>query len=73
MKDFIKELKEDKTAMQSLYALIVILGFVGIMVLINPIILLWAFTILIGGLLFLLLWALVYWLIDEIKNDNIGF
>ena len=71
MKDFIKEIKEDKTAMQSLYALIVILGFVGIIVLINPIILLWAFTILIGGLLFLLLWALVYWLIDEIKNDNI--
>jgi len=71
MKNFIKELKEDKTAMQSLYALIAILGFVGIMVLINPIILLWAFTILIGGLLFFLLWALVYWLIDEIKNDNI--
>ena len=71
MKDFIKELKEDKTAMQSLYALIAILGFVGITLLIAPIILLWAFTILIGGLLFFLLWALVYWLIDEIKNDNI--
>lgn len=71
MKNFIKELKEDKTAMQSLYALIAIIGFVGINLLIAPIILVWAFAILIGVLFFLLLWALVYWLIDEYKNDNI--
>ncbi len=68
MKDFIKEFKEDKILRLSIYITLAIVIYTTIVLLINPIILIYTILTVVGGLLIVLVWGLIYALLVDILN-----
>lgn len=68
MKDLIKEFKEDKILRLSVYITLAIVSYVTIVLLINPMILIYTLLTVVGGLLIVLVWGLIYALLVDILN-----